>query len=44
VKNNIEEIARSWSDTQQEACVGATASAFRGGGGLNAYLFGSTGH
>lgn len=40
VKNNIEEIAASWSAEEKQSCVDETASAFQGGGGINAYLYG----
>lgn len=40
VKNDIEEIAASWSAEEKQSCVDETASAFQGGGGINAYLYG----
>jgi heme oxygenase len=44
VKGSIEDMAASWSREEKDLCVDATASAFRGGGGLNAYLSGGQGH
>lgn len=44
VKNSIEELAASWSREEKDLCVGATASAFQGGGMLNAYLMGANPH
>mmetsp|Transcript_5744 Transcript_5744/g.8620 ORF Transcript_5744/g.8620 Transcript_5744/m.8620 type:complete len:292 (-) Transcript_5744:298-1173(-) len=43
VKSSIEEMAASWSRKQKDQCVGATAAAFMGGGGINAYLSGGRG-
>ena len=40
VKENIEEMAASWSDDGRQECVAATAAAFQGGGGVNANLAG----
>jgi len=40
VKSSIEEIASNWSEAEKNECVEATADAFRGGGGVNAYLMG----
>jgi len=39
VKDNIEEIAATWTQEEKDECVAGTPGAFRGGGGLNAYLF-----
>eukprot|EP00591_Stephanopyxis_turris_P013350 CAMPEP_0195520876 /NCGR_PEP_ID=MMETSP0794_2-20130614/17595_1 /TAXON_ID=515487 /ORGANISM="Stephanopyxis turris, Strain CCMP 815" /LENGTH=206 /DNA_ID=CAMNT_0040650311 /DNA_START=322 /DNA_END=942 /DNA_ORIENTATION=- len=45
VKESIESLAAVWNPEQKAQCVAATAGAFRGGGGLNAYLFGGkSGH
>ena len=41
VKSKIEAMAAQWSRAEKDACVGGTASAFRGGGGINAYLSGA---
>lgn len=43
VKSSIEEIAATWSREQKDQCVDATAAAFMGGGGINAYLSGGRG-
>lgn len=40
VKQNIEEMAATWSQDEKSQCVDATAAAFRGGGGINANLRG----
>lgn len=40
VKNLIEELAKQWSREERDNCINATAGAFKGGGGLNGYLFG----
>jgi heme oxygenase len=43
VKASIEKIAASWSREEKDLCVGATAAAFMGGGGINSYLSGGRG-
>jgi Heme oxygenase len=43
VKESIEQMAQGWSREQKDMCVGATMDAFRGGGGINAYLSGGGG-
>ena len=40
VKEGIEEMAAGWSPEEKAECVGATADAFKYGGGINAYLSG----
>ena len=40
VKQSIEDMAAQWSEEEKAQCVGATADAFRYGGGINAYLSG----
>lgn len=40
VKAKIEEMAAQWSPEEKRECVDATAAAFMGGGGINAYLSG----
>jgi len=40
VKAKIEEMAAQWSQEEKRQCVDATAAAFMGGGGINAYLSG----
>lgn len=42
VKEDIEEMAASWSQDEKDECVAATADAFRGGGGINANLSGGS--
>jgi heme oxygenase len=41
VKNSIEELAATWSQSSKDRCVGETKGAFQGGGGLNSYLGGA---
>jgi len=36
-------MAASWSREEKDQCIGATAAAFMGGGGINAYLSGGRG-
>lgn len=43
VKESIEKMAVEWSREEKDMCVDATMDAFRGGGGINAYL-GGGGH
>ncbi len=43
VKSSIEDMAASWTREQKDQCIGATAAAFMGGGGINAYLSGGRG-
>lgn len=40
VKESIEDMAAKWSEEEKAECVGATADAFKYGGGINAYLSG----
>ena len=40
VKQSIEDMVAQWSEEEKAQCVGATADAFRYGGGINAYLSG----
>jgi len=40
VKESIEDMAAKWSEEEKAQCVGATADAFKYGGGINAYLSG----
>ena len=40
VKGNIEKMAADWSREEKDMCINATKDAFRGGGGINAYLSG----
>eukprot|EP00558_Chaetoceros_sp_UNC1202_P005524 CAMPEP_0197243124 /NCGR_PEP_ID=MMETSP1429-20130617/8664_1 /TAXON_ID=49237 /ORGANISM="Chaetoceros sp., Strain UNC1202" /LENGTH=269 /DNA_ID=CAMNT_0042703277 /DNA_START=107 /DNA_END=916 /DNA_ORIENTATION=+ len=40
VKESIEDMAEKWSREEKDMCVEATMDAFRGGGGINAYLSG----
>ena len=40
---SIEDMASSWSREEKDQCVDATAAAFIGGGGINAYLSGGRG-
>lgn len=42
VKESIEQMAQGWSREQKDMCIGATMDAFRGGGGINAYLSGGS--
>ena len=44
VKESIEKMAADWSREEKDMCVGATMGAFRGGGGINAYLGGGGHH
>jgi hypothetical protein len=45
VKNDIEETVALWSREEKDDCVGETAAAFRGGGGINSHLNGGrSGH
>jgi len=39
VKDNIEKMAANWTQEEKNECVAGTPGAFRGGGGINAYLF-----
>lgn len=43
VKASIEDMAASWSREEKDQCIDATADAFIGGGGINAYLSGGRG-
>jgi len=43
-KARIEEIAQDWSREEQDNCVNETASAFKGGGAINGYLYGGNRH
>ncbi len=43
VKGSIEEMAAGWNREQKDGCVNATMGAFKGGGGINAYLSGGRG-
>jgi len=40
VKDSIESLAATWTQEQKDACSGATAACFQGGGSLNSYLGG----
>lgn len=40
VKTKIEDMAAKWTKEEKTQCVDATAAAFKGGGGINAYLRG----
>lgn len=40
VKGSIEKMAADWSREEKDMCINATMDAFRGGGGINAYLSG----
>jgi len=40
VKESIEKMAAEWSREEKDMCINATMDAFRGGGGINAYLSG----
>lgn len=44
VKESIEKMAAEWSRDEKDMCVEATMGAFRGGGGINAYLGGGGHH
>lgn len=44
VKEQIEVMAKPWSRDERDKCINATAGAFRGGGGLNSYLFRGSPH
>lgn len=44
VKESIEQMAKGWTREQKDMCTGATMDAFRGGGGINAYLGGGGSH
>ena len=44
VKESIEQMAQGWTREQRDMCVDATMDAFRGGGGINAYLSGGGAH
>lgn len=43
VRQSIEDLANTWTREQKDMCVEATMDAFRGGGGINAYLSGGRG-
>jgi len=43
VKGSIEDMAAGWSREQKDRCVEGTMGAFKGGGGINAYLSGGRG-
>ena len=44
VKDQIEELATSWTREERDKCIHATGPAFRGGGGINGYLYGGNPH
>jgi len=41
VKGSFEAMAAKWSRDEKDQCINETASAFRGGGALNGYIFSS---
>lgn len=43
VKESIEDMAAGWSREKKDSCVEGTMGAFKGGGGINAYLSGGRG-
>lgn len=44
VKDQIETLAQEWTREERNKCINATANAFRGGGAINGYLYGSSPH
>jgi hypothetical protein len=44
VKDDIEELAKTWSREERDECINATPATFRGGGAINGYLYGGNPH
>ena len=39
VKDDIEELAKTWSREERDECINATPATFTGGGAINGYLY-----